>query len=233
MGLFQKKHHGPNGPKLLALLALDWQLISLGTATHFCRSTWSTFIFGVSLRLGSKVFGPKKLGEGLNLDIFCYAAWQAALLFYGGMIRNDLCLFSMKWEWKSKKQTPCRKYTRCFTLLFLPNALENLKWKLLKWSPTFLTNHPPRNNHVSHLGKSKIIFKSTLLGDYVILPRIPLLQVFWIKKILGIPGKPPHEITHASPFSTSCCCFFLLLPSNIAAVTVSGWGWTWELGNSQ
>ena len=156
-GLFQKKHHGPNGSQTTGFAGFGLTAHQLGTATHLCRSTWSTFVFVVSLRLGSKVFGPKKLGQGLNLDSFCYAAWLAALCFFFteewfGMI---FVFFSMKLKnWNQKKTPPCRKCTPCFTLLFLPNALENLKWKLLNSIPTFLTNHPPRNYDVSHLGKS-------------------------------------------------------------------------------
>lgn len=102
-------------------------------------------------------FWTKKLGQGLNLDICCYAAWQAALFFF--FRRNDS-------EWSlsffNEVRTEIKKKTTCLQQIHpllhpvgLPNQLENLKWKLLNSKePTFLTNHPPRNYDVSHLGKS-------------------------------------------------------------------------------
>lgn len=63
-GLFQKKHHGPNGSQTTGFAGFGFTAHQLGTATHLCRSTWSTFIFGVSFRLGSKVFGPKNWVKG-------------------------------------------------------------------------------------------------------------------------------------------------------------------------
>lgn len=153
-GLFQKKHHGPNGSQTAGFAGFGLTAHQLGNGYTFLSTpTWSTFIFGASLRPRmSKIFGPKKLGQGLNLDICCYAAFQAALCFL---------IFTEEWFGmifvffnEVRTEITCKKYTRCFTLWFLPNELKNLKSKLLKWSPTFLPNHPPRNDHVSHLGKS-------------------------------------------------------------------------------
>ena len=171
-GLFQKKHHGPNGSQTTGFAGFGLTAHQLGNGDTFLSTpTWSTFIFGASLRPRMfKVFGPKELGQGLNLDSFCYAAWKAALCFFTeewfGMI---FVFFNEVSELKSKKKNTCLQKIHPLLHLvgFLPNQLENLKWKLLNSKePTFLPNHPPRNDHVSHLGKSsakysKIIFKST------------------------------------------------------------------------
>jgi len=83
-GLFQKKHHGPNGSQITGFAGFGLTAHQLGNGDTFLSTpTWSTFIFGASLRPRMfKVFGPKKLGQWLNLDICCYAAWQAALFFF-------------------------------------------------------------------------------------------------------------------------------------------------------
>ena len=150
---FKRNIMAQMGPKLLALLALDWQLISLGMATHFCRH-----LPGLPSSSGHRCVQGCSRFLDPNLDTCCYAAWQAALFF---LRRNDsewsLSFFNEVRTEIKKKNTCLQKIHPLLHPVGLPNQLENLKWKLLNSKePTFLPNHPPRNNHVSQLGKSKI-----------------------------------------------------------------------------
>ena len=42
----------------------------------------------------------------------------------------------------------------------------------------YMSNHPPGNNHISHLSKRKTIFKSALVGDMVVTKRVVIYHHF-------------------------------------------------------